>query len=224
MPSAHSDPRRHARLLATCDGSPKLTTRHFRFVLLVKPHVGRNPEEGSQPVITSRQPNTMTESCVLDIDPVVDVEEGKPLQEFGAMVDVVFEQVKGYPMPVVRSCSVPLVGVDPVELRLIGKEAFESREGSIQLSLQIVLGARCRPDVRVRITVLYVAGQPAVAGVRHVDQDAPRVPQAFLRRPAQGAIGIEVDDVDEVALDGSPVLPRCRAAEIAKWIPAWHRS
>ena len=54
MPSAHSDPRRHAQLVATRDGSPKLTTRHFRFVLLVKPHVGRNAEKGSQPVMPSQ--------------------------------------------------------------------------------------------------------------------------------------------------------------------------
>ena len=53
MPSAHSDPRQRERLVGRRDGSPKLTIRHFRFVLLVKPHVERNPEKGSQPVIPS---------------------------------------------------------------------------------------------------------------------------------------------------------------------------
>jgi hypothetical protein len=43
----------------------------------------------------------MSESCVLDVDAVGDVEEGEPLQEFGAMVDVVFEQMEGYPVAAV---------------------------------------------------------------------------------------------------------------------------
>jgi hypothetical protein len=142
----------------------------------------------------------------LDVDAVRDIEHREALQQLGAMVDVVFEEMERNPMAGIGDgFAVPLAGIALVQLRLIGEEALEAGERSTELALQVVARAGGRPNVGVQVAVLHIARQPTISRVRHVDEYSARVPQILLGRPVQFVVGEQIDDRKQMFLNRLPV-------------------
>src|SRR5690349_11939999 len=102
------------------------------------------------------------------------------MEEVGAMVDVVFEEMKRDPVAVgrfreLRAVVVPEL-VRGVELRAIAQEALEALPRSAVFALDLRFRAGSLVDVGCSVAVSDFVAKPTVTGARDVQQNAAKVP------------------------------------------------